>query len=346
MSIEALKQRLKEKTYGGVYLFFGQEEYTKDHYASRFRKLVDDGAAPEFNHVSINCPEVTPSDIYETIDQFPMMSDLKLVELKDFNLKMADGDLETYTEIFRDVPEYCIVLILVRGDEDIEKMLTAKDKKKAPLSSLLDAINNNGAVVQFERAKPNELAAWIMKHFQSKKVDVTPDAVRFMIDLCGSDMYVLHGEIEKLSAYYKGEPLTPKDVELICCKNETFVTFDLTRSLLERNLKNAERILEGLITDKVKPEFIMGTMTKFFSDVVAVGAGTEKGMGSTVLSQKLKIAEWSVRKYVALSDRVGRDFLAYCVKECYETDYKLKTSSENKYLIIKMLLSRIIAYGK
>lgn len=346
MSIELLKQRLKEKTYGGVYLFFGQEEYTKDHYASRFKKLIDDGIAPEFNHISINCPEVTPSDIYESIDQFPMMADIKLVELKDLNLKMSDGDLETFSEIFRDVPDYCIVLIVIRGDEDIEKMLTAKDKMKPALASFLKTINENGVVVQFERAKPNELAAWIIKHFQSKKVNVTPEAVRFMIDLCGSDMYVLNGEIEKLAAYYNGEPLTPKDVELICCKNETFVTFDLTRSLLERNLKNAERTLEGLIADKVKPEFIMGTMTKFFSDVVAVGAGTEKGMGSTVLSQKLKIADWSVRKYVTLADRVGKDFLAYCVKECYEADYKLKTSSENKYLIIKMLLSRIIAYGK
>ena len=92
MSIEILKQRLKEKTYGGVYLFFGQEEYTKDHYASRFRKLVTDGAAPEFNHISINCPEVTPSDIYESIDQLPMMSDIKLVELKDFDLKMPDAE--------------------------------------------------------------------------------------------------------------------------------------------------------------------------------------------------------------------------------------------------------------
>lgn len=346
MSIEILKQRLKEKTYGGVYLFFGQEEYTKDHYASRFRKLVTDGAAPEFNHISINCPEVTPSDIYESIDQFPMMSDIKLVELKDFNLKMPDGDLETFAEIFRDVPDYCIVLIIIRGDEDVEKMLTLKDKKKSALMSLLDSINGNGVVVQFERAKPNELAAWILKHFQSKKINVTPEAIRFMIDLCGSDMYVLHGEIEKLSAYYKGEPLTPNDVELICCKNETFVTFDLTRSILERNLKNSERILDGLIADKVKPEFIMGTMTKFFSDVVAVSAGTEKGIGSTVLAQKLVLAEWNVRKYVTLADRVGKDFLTYCVKECYEADYKLKTSSENKYLIIKMLLSRIIAYGK
>ncbi len=346
MSLENLKQRLKDKTYGGVYLFYGQEEYTKDHYASRFRKLVNDGAAPEFNHISINCPEVTPSDIYESIDQFPMMSDIKLVELKDFNLKMGDTDLATFEEIFTDVPEYCVVLIIIRGDEDIEKMLSSKDKKKPSLESFLETINKNGAVVEFERAKPGELAAWIVKHFQSKNVNITPDAVRFMIDYCGSDMYVLHGEIEKLSAYYKGNALTTSDVELICCKNETFVTFDLTRSLLERNLKNAERTLDGLIADKVKPEFIMGTMTKFFSDVVAVSAGTEKGIGSTVLSQRLKIAEWSVRKYVTLADRVGKDYLSNCMKECYEADYRLKTSSENKYLIIKMLLSRIIAYGK
>ena len=346
MSLDVLKQRFKDKTYGGVYLFYGQEEYTKDHYASRLRGLVSDGAAPEFNHISINCPEVSPSDIYESIDQLPMMSDLKLVELVDFNLKMSDDDLETYTEIFRDVPEYCVVLIVIRGDEDIEKMLSPKEKKKKALSAFLESISKNGVVVNFERAKPNELATWVTKHFQSKKVNATPEAVRFMIDLCGNDMYVLHGEIEKLSAYYKGEPLSPKDVELICCKNETFMTYDLTRSLLERNLGNAQRILNGLIADKVKPEFIMGTMTKFFSDVVAVSAGTEKGIGSVVIASKIGVAEWNVRKYITLADNVGKNFLTYCVNECYDADYRLKTSSENKYLIIKMLLSRIIAYGK
>lgn len=345
MSLELLKRRLTEKKYSGVYLFFGKEEYTKDHYSARLKKVVEDSAAPEFNNIVLTFGETTASDLYEAIDQLPMMSDYKLIEIKDFNLFMPESDLETYRKIFSDIPEYCIILIVIRSDEDVEKLITGRDKKKS-IVGFLETIAENGMSVNFEPATPNDLAVWITRHFKSKSVAISPEVPKMMIEICGRDMYVLIGEIEKLCAYYKGVPLTGNDVEYICCKNETFVSFDLTEALFERNLKKAEHILSGLIANKVKPELIMSAMTKYFHDLFVVATGTEKGVSSFALSKKYKIPEWKVGRYINLTSRVKKSFFDYCITECYNSDYKLKTSMEDKYLIIKMLLSRIIAYDK
>ena len=54
MSLDILKERIKENKLSGVFLFLGQEEYTKDHYANLIRKKVDSSPLPEFNHIYFN----------------------------------------------------------------------------------------------------------------------------------------------------------------------------------------------------------------------------------------------------------------------------------------------------
>ena len=48
-SLDELKKRIKENTLGGVYLFWGEEEYTKDFYAEKLRKTAKSSPLPEFN---------------------------------------------------------------------------------------------------------------------------------------------------------------------------------------------------------------------------------------------------------------------------------------------------------
>ena len=41
MSIDALKKKIKSGSLGGAYLFYGDEEYLKDHYLSLLRRAVE-----------------------------------------------------------------------------------------------------------------------------------------------------------------------------------------------------------------------------------------------------------------------------------------------------------------
>jgi DNA polymerase III delta subunit len=63
MSLDILKQRLKENKPGGVYLFYGNEEYTKDFYARELRKKVTASPLPEFNHIIFDASASGPTSL-------------------------------------------------------------------------------------------------------------------------------------------------------------------------------------------------------------------------------------------------------------------------------------------
>ena len=69
-------------------------------------------------------------------------------------------------------------------------------------AGLINAVRQFGLVVEFDNEKSDKLVNWIVKHFNTKNVKFEPNVPREIINVCGNDMYILQGEILKLS-YWK-----------------------------------------------------------------------------------------------------------------------------------------------
>ncbi|MBQ5792372.1 MAG: hypothetical protein IIW19_06655, partial [Clostridia bacterium] len=72
-AMDELKKRVKENSLGGVYLFWGAEEYTKDFYADKLRKLAKDSPLPEFNYEIFDAETRTVGDFEEATFALPYL---------------------------------------------------------------------------------------------------------------------------------------------------------------------------------------------------------------------------------------------------------------------------------
>lgn len=114
-------------------------------------------------------------------------------------------------------------MFLLRGDTDGKLFAPGG---KTPAAAVAAAVRKQGLVVEFKKETESRLYAWIDRHFAHRGVTVGKDAVELLVAMCGNDMYILAGEIEKLAGFASGRPLTAEDVRIVCCANSSFHIFD------------------------------------------------------------------------------------------------------------------------
>ncbi len=346
MSLDILKQRIKENKLSGVFLFCGPEEYTKDHYASQIRKKIDASPLPEFNHIYFNASSGKISDLEDSVDSLPYMWDSKLIEITDLeSVRISESDIDDYSRIFSDIPEYLTILIVLRSDEQTEEGRMAKNAKSG-LGAFCSLINECGLVVEFATEKSEKLATWLSKHFAAKGVKFDANVPKEIISVCGNDMYVLQSELSKLSEVYSGTPLSISDVHKYCSVNSSYKYFDIATALNRRDLVGARRILESLDLSRDKIPLAIGFLAKNYSEILLVKTALDSGKSYDSIVKELKIPQWRVNKIASSSGSVDMKTLAFAINQLADADMKLKSFSGNPEKILEMAFFRICTYGR
>lgn len=92
------EKQLKEGILAPLYVFYGEEDYLREMYVNRVKDCVPDGGFPDFNHIKIEGRDVAFSEYDDAWESFPMMTDKKLIHIKDsgiFQLKSGKDEAST-----------------------------------------------------------------------------------------------------------------------------------------------------------------------------------------------------------------------------------------------------------
>lgn len=341
MSLDILKKRIKENKLSGVYLFIGREEYTKDHYAEILRKKVDQAPLPEFNHVYFNAAAQSTADLEDAFFALPYMSDFKLIEITNLaDARIDETDASEYDRIFSDVPDYLAVLAVLRSEEYGDEQKGAKSAKSG-INAFAAAVKDHGLVVEFGSEDTDKLTPWIVRHFNAAKVGYEPAVPRELLNYCGSDMYVLQGEIEKLCLAYNGTPLTVADVKKYCCANNAYKFFDISMALNRRDMVLANSILNGLDLSRDELPAALGLIAKNYSDMLLVKTGIDSGKSPDQIAKDLKIPAWRVSKIASAVRGSDIRSIVRAISHIAAADKKMKSSRTEPRRALEMAFYRI-----
>lgn len=346
MSLDILKTKIKENKLSGVFLFCGPEEYTKDHYAGLIRKKVDSSPLPEFNHIYFSASSDKLSELEDAVYSLPYMWDNKLIEITDLeSARITESDAEDYARIFSEIPDYLTVLAVLRSDEQTEESRAAKSSKSG-LSAFVNTVKENGLVVEFEVEKTDKLIGWITRHFNAKGVKFDIAVPREIVSVCGNDMYILQGEILKLTEVYSGVPITVSDVRKYCCANSAFKYFDIVSALNRRDLVAAKRILDSLDLGRDKLPLAVGYLAKNYSEMLLVKTALDSGKGFDTISKDTKIPQWRVTKIAQSLGQSDIRTLSFAITQLSNADMKLKSFRGDPQRILELTFYRICTYGR
>lgn len=331
LNYQAVLRKLKENGPLSLYLLWGPEDYLREHFVSQLKSMCLPDGEESFSFKRLDGPDLDPQELRQAVDAIPFLADRSFVELRgiDLNrLKEADEILK----VLSDIPEYCTVVFVQSAEFEPDGRM--KQVKK--LRSMAEEI-------VFTQQQQGELTRWIAKRFAALGKTIDLEVAQRLIFISGDLMNRLIPEIEKVAAYAKAERVTVADVEAVAHHIPEAVIFTMTDQISQKSLNNALATLTELLSDKNnEPITMLGMLGLQMRRLYAAKLAQEQGLGAKYVMEACGCKyDFQATKLMQAARGYTLSQLKRAVELCAETDYKLKSSSEDDRELFKELVVRI-----
>lgn len=336
MSYNNLKQELKAGTIRNLYLFYGEEDYLREHYLSQLRGLVLSPDFAQMNHFRFDA-KVEIAALERAVEALPMFARLKLIEIHDFDFyRAAAAKRDALDEILANLPEYC-VLVFVFSDANFKpdgRMKIQKHFKK------------QGLAVNFEKQAASDLLGWVARRFRAHEKTIDRSTADYLLFLCGTSMTKLIGETEKIAAYAKNEQITRGDIDAVAEPVLEAVVWDFTDAATKRQFDTAATIMGKLLHMREEPIFILAALGKQLRQLLSAKIALEHGKSAAYVKKLWNMKnDYAARKSM---DRARTCSIAWCraaVRLASDTDRAMKSTGQGGDVLLKDFLIQLSAAG-
>jgi DNA polymerase-3 subunit delta len=322
-----LERSLKEGKIQPLYLLLGPERYLRDDAArSITNAALANTLLREFNDVSFSLLSDEPQAAIAAAEQLPMMSDRRVVRIRDFTrLREAQEDV-LINYVVNPVPSTAVIFI---ADE--------LDKRKKATKSLLD----HCTVVDFSPLKDSEAKAWVKTRLKELKTTADDDVINELVRLVGTDVQTLFMELDKLaSGAADTGRITPQLVEELIGRSRELANWDLTDQLLAGNRKKALETLHRLLEDEAEPLMLLGLIGSNYRKL-ALGKQVLMHKGESQVFKYVYVQPFKQREYLNTLRRTDAARLAHAIQLIADVDLAIKTSQATPRLQMEMLVCEL-----
>ena len=328
--LQQLKNDIRSKEMGRLYIFHGEEIFLLHHYFEQVKKLLIDDLTESFNFHKLNNETFDIQPFVDAVENFPMMADHTLVQVDEVDLfKLPESDRTKIGEVLADIPDWCTVIFTY------ETVAWKPDKR---LKKFWDIIDNNATIVEFAKQGQRELIAWVSRHFMAHQKRISNDLCAYLIDITGGTMTALMGEINKIAAFSGAETITKHDIDSVTEPVLDAVVFQMTDLLGEGKYGQALLKLQTLLKMQQEPLVILGAIGGHFRRISTARTLLDNGRGSGELMKLYGIADYPARKTMDAARRFQAEFCRKAAQLVLETDYKIKTSFDDPERLMELLI--------
>lgn len=335
MSLEILKDDLKNNKIRSLYLFYGPEEYLKRHYIDSIEKSLLSEDLKALNKVVLE-GKVELNRILDNCETLPIFSDRKVVIVKNSGLfkpskkagdtakkgKSANDDLSA---ILQDLPSH---VCLVFYEQEIDKRIKA-----------IDVIKKHGLVVEYAYQKPEELVKWVIKRFRASSRDIDMATASRLVETCEQGMTEILNEVEKLLAYLGDkQKVTIQDIEMVCTKSIKSRVFDLTDAIAGKNSSKALMLLNDMVVLKEPIPKILFMIARQFRQILQVKLLHNEGLNMGEIASKLGLAPFVAGKILKQAGSFTVERLKKAMETSLEFDIAVKTGKINDMTAAELLI--------
>ncbi len=362
-NLQILKEKLKTKQTEGCYIFYGDEEYTKNHYT----KQILSQAGTSLNVSSIYGNDFTlegfisacETSAVESFDMFSLDEEddgnggdsFRVIKLFSPDIgSMSKKDSDYLLEFLAKLPEKTVVIFWFNMGEEEAVFKNSFYKK----------VSEFALVINFRREPvgSSTLVTWILRHFSKAKINVDRHVAVHLCQTVGNSMTDLKNEIDKLIDYLRFEnrdTLDKQDVDFVCIKSYEAQIFDISDGALSGDFVKAAKAL-GVLRDKhdknLSPINIAATLSRAVNDLCKVEDRLNRGIPPSGISSELGMHDFVVKKNAAILTNRSRDFRGKHTfteavsRLCLDYDRKIKSSRTDGYELLMELIFKLSFAGK
>ncbi len=324
INVTKLKQQLKAGDVKNLYLFCGEEKFLVDMYLKKITDMVIDGGFKEFNYCFYNEDNENYESFANDVESYPTMAEKKIIILKNTKFVKLKEYQKPLAEIFENIPEYAVVIIVEEEASKIKKALS-------------DIINKKGEIVEFKKQNVSDLRAWISIQLSSKNKQISNEDAEYLINLCERSMEKLSVECEKLGSSTDEAVITRKMIDGLVKVPVQYKVFEMADHLLQGHAESAYKILNGFKINREQPIVIFINIYKQLADLYMFRIMGEEGKNAAdFLAPNRK---WLASKLSAESKRYPKEKIRQGMKICAEYDLKIKSGNLEGFSALEMMMA-------
>lgn len=300
-----------------VFLFFGDDTYSLSEKLTFWRKEFEKKYGGDTNIAIFEGKNASANEIFQACSAMPFLAERRFTIVKNFLSEAHDEEKSAMAELIEKIPDFCILIF--------SESACAPDRRTA----LYKKIQKLGKLMEFPALTGSKLLGWIQKKVEAADGTIEKDAVIFLSEVAGGDLYRLENEIAKLVGYaaspQSGRAITKRDIELLVDTQLTTSIFRLTDGIGQKNRKLALETLHQLMDSGEDLHRILYMIMRQFRIITGV-----KDLSSQGLSRDAIVAKLKEHPFV-ISNTIGqaRNFTIEQLKHAYELlidiDTKLKS---------------------
>ena len=294
-----------------------------EEFVERLKKNLS-ANSPKLLFESRNLDEVSLLEIVEDAKTLPMFHEKKLIVAKGYD-GLGKDDLDLLNEYAASPASVSVLVLLSQGSR--------KNRVKPAKSIKLVDLDSGG---NFDRE--------IKRLAERLGMVLAPGTVGFIKTMLGEDMNLIRNELEKISLYREGKKtIGEKDLRGLMEKRSTENVFSLSTALSNKDLRGSLRILRELEKNREDPLSILYMIAWRFRQIFKVSQYLKEGESDEGIAKAIKTSRGAVF-YLKKSVRNFRENdLGRILGLIEETDYGIKNSSGNNYILLEKLLLGICA---
>lgn len=330
--VQKIWKEIEKGKIGSVYLLTGTEQHLLDETVKKITKAVPDITAADIDRFDL---EETPVQVVlETADELPFLVEHKLIIAKNCSfLKAADQSKEKQPhqldllEKWLENPSPTATVIFMAPYEklDARKRITKQMKKHA-------------IVVEAAALEGQDVAVWIMQQGSAKGVEIDRQTADFLIELAGTDLLTLAGEIDKLAAYcaYTGR-VTADIIEQLVTRTPEMDVFRLSDSFVNNRKADSLAVYHDLLRSGEEPIMLASLIASQVRLMIQVASLRQKGYQQQQIAGTLKIHPYRV-KLMMQKNLPPLPVLLKALDDLASIDLQLKTISGNRARKLELFL--------
>ncbi len=193
--------------------------------------------------------------------------------------------------------------------------------------ALAEACHKAGSVLTFDVPRPRDLHSWVRQQFERVGTPVEPDAARALVEVAGEDSSVLSAEIDKLSAWAGGNPVTVSDVEALAVPAHDAPGWALTDAWGARDLPALLAASEVELERGTDPFLIATRLASQVALVRVARALADEGLPTKEIAKRVRRHEFRVKKALGHAESYSAEELDVATVRLAELDAALKGAS-------------------
>lgn len=332
---DELRRDISSCKFSPIYLIYGDDSYLKNYYKDTLAKKASDGD-PFFNQQKFE-GEIDLQEVFDAVNQFPIMADRKSVVVSDFDF--TKGDFDRFLDLIANANDSC-VLIICFNSVNFDSKKGNKEKK------IVSAVEKaGGKCAEINHRSTTALVKMLSDAAKKRGCTLGEIAARYLIEVSGTDLSTLKNELDKLCAYVGSGDITKDVIEQITVKSIDASVYEYVKCILAGDVSTALKLLDDMFFMHVEPIVILSVMASSYLDIYRAYTANISGISKTDIISDFKYPKnktFLIDRAVNMLKKFNGDKLHLSIKAIADSDKTLKSYAADPHIVLEQLTVKLI----